>query len=54
VTETKKVTWPDQDQLRNATLVVMAFTILVSATIWLMDLISKTILVDLIMNFFGA
>ena len=54
VTETKKVTWPDQDQLKNATFVVIIFTILVSAVIWAMDLVSKWVLVDFIMGLFGA
>ena len=32
----QKVTWPDQDQLRNATIVVVImFTIAISAVIWL-------------------
>ena len=35
--ELQKVTWPDQDQLRSATLVVLIFTMVVSLIIWLMD-----------------
>ena len=54
VVEMNKVTWPDRDQLRNATWVVILFTILVSAIIWMMDLASKLVIVDLIMGFFGA
>ena len=51
--ELQKVTWPDWDQLRSATIVVLAFTIAVSAIIWLMD---KTVswLITLIMGLFGA
>jgi preprotein translocase subunit SecE len=51
--ELQKVTWPDMDQLRSATLVVLAFTVAVSAIIWLMD---KTVswIINLIMGLFGA
>ena len=51
--ELQKVTWPDYDQLQNATLVVVAFTLLVSGIIWLMD-VTVRFLVDLIMGVFGA
>ena len=54
VTEMEKVTWPDRDQLRNATWVVILFTILVSGLIWLMDIISRLVIVDLIMGLFGV
>ena len=36
--ELRKVTWPDTEQLKNATLVIIVFVIIVSAIIWLMDL----------------
>ena len=51
--ELQKVTWPDVDQLRSATIVVLMFTVAVSAVIWLMD---KTVswIVGLIMGLFGA
>lgn len=52
-TELQKVTWPDWEQLQNATLVVIAFTILVSGVIWLMD-VTVRFLVDMIMGVFGA
>ncbi len=51
--ELQKVTWPDWDQLRSATLVVLAFTIVVSAIIWLMDKFASW-LIGLIMGLFGA
>jgi preprotein translocase subunit SecE len=38
VDELKKVTWPDFPQLKNATLVVLVFVVIVSAIIWTMDL----------------
>ena len=51
--ELQKVTWPDQDQLKNATIVVIAFVFAISAVIWLMDMASRTV-IDFIMAIFGA
>ena len=53
VTELQKVTWPDSDQLRSATLVVGVFTVLVSLVIWIMDKTSDLV-VSGIMGIFGA
>ena len=53
VTELQKVTWPDSDQLRSATLVVGVFTALVSLVIWIMDKMSDVV-VSWIMRIFGA
>ncbi len=51
--ELSKVTWPDQDQLKSATLVVIVFVILISAIIWIMDVASRTV-IQFIMGLFGA
>ncbi len=51
--ELSKVTWPDQEQLRSATLVVILFVFLISAIIWIMDVASRTI-ISFIMGIFGA
>ena len=51
--ELQKVTWPDVEQLRSATLVVLVFTIAVSAIIWLMDTTVSWI-IGIIMGLFGA
>ena len=51
--EMAKVTWPDYDQLKSATLVVIVFVILISAIIWIMDMASRTV-INLIMGIFGA
>jgi preprotein translocase subunit SecE len=51
--ELQKVTWPDYEQLKNATIVVIVFCIIISAIIWLMDVTVRTVL-DLIMGVFGA
>lgn len=53
-TEMSKVTWPDRDQLRNATWVVILFTILVSGILWIMDIISRVVIQDFIMGLFGV
>ncbi len=44
VDELKKVTWPDWDQLRNSTFVVLVFVVIVSAIIWFMDSVVSAIL----------
>jgi preprotein translocase subunit SecE len=51
--ELQKVTWPDMDQLRSATVVVIVFTIVISAIIWLMDKAASWV-INLIMGIFGA
>lgn len=51
--ELQKVTWPDYEQLKNATLVVIVFLFLISATIWFMDVVVRAV-IDLIMGAFGA
>jgi preprotein translocase subunit SecE len=51
--ELLKVTWPDADQLRSATIVVIIFTIIISAIIWVMDLTASW-LVRTVMGLFGA
>lgn len=51
--ELSKVTWPDQEQLKSATMVVILFVILISAVIWIMDVASRTI-IGFIMGLFGA
>jgi preprotein translocase subunit SecE len=52
-TELLKVTWPDWDQLRSATLVVILFTIAISLVIWLMDSVASWG-ISTIMGLFGA
>ncbi len=54
VAEMERVTWPDRDQLRNATWVVILFTLLISAVIWIMDIISRAVIVDFIMGLFRS
>jgi preprotein translocase subunit SecE len=51
--ELQKVTWPDYEQLKNATLVVIVFVVGIAAVIWVMDFTVRT-LIDLILGIFGA
>lgn len=51
--EVQKVTWPDYEQLKSATWVVILFVILISGIIWMMDIGSRTVL-DMIFGIFGA
>ena len=51
--ELSKVTWPDLEQLRSATLVVILFVFLISAVIWIMDVTTRTI-ISFVMGIFGA
>ncbi len=51
--ELSKVTWPDKEQLQSATMVVIVFVILISAIIWIMDVVSRWS-IGLIMGMFGA
>jgi preprotein translocase subunit SecE len=51
--ELQKVTWPDYEQLKSATWVVIIFCIIVSAMIWAMDTFVRVVL-DAIMGIFGA
>lgn len=50
--ELKKVTWPDAQQLRSATLVILVFVVIVAAIIWLMDVGVRNV-IGLIMNLFA-
>jgi preprotein translocase subunit SecE len=51
--EMKKVTWPDVGQLKNATIVIIIFVIIVSAIIAVMDFGVRNVL-RLVMNLFAG
>lgn len=53
VDELKKVTWPDWPQLKNATLVIIVFVLLVALLIWFMDLGVRGV-IQLILNLFAG
>ena len=49
--ELKKVTWPDFPQLKNATLVIIVFVIIVALIIWIMDMSVRGI-INMILGLF--
>lgn len=51
--ELQKVTWPDYEQLKSATIVVIIFCIIISAMIWAMDGVVRLV-IDQIMSIAGA
>jgi preprotein translocase subunit SecE len=53
VEEIRKVTWPDWAQLKNSTLVVIVFVVIVSLIIFAMDAIIRGVL-GFIMNVFAG
>ena len=53
-TEMRKVTWPDRTQLRQATVAIIIFVLLIGLLIWLMDLVLQGVLVRAIPSLFGA
>ena len=52
-TEMRRVTWPDREQLRNATAVVLVFVLILAAVIGLMDTVFAGV-VRFIVRTFGA
>ncbi len=51
--EMKRVTWPDLEQLRNATAVIVVFVLVVAGIIGFMDLVFRKV-VNLIIRGLGA
>ena len=51
--ELQRVTWPDFEQLKSATWVIIAFSVVVAVIIWIMDFASRTV-INLILQVFGA
>ncbi len=51
--EVKKVTWPDRQQLKNATLVIIAFVLVMATIIGVMDLILQAIFVNVLPRLLG-
>jgi len=51
--ELQRVTWPDYEQLKNATFVIITFSAIVGLIIWIMDKASSTV-INLILSVFGA
>jgi preprotein translocase subunit SecE len=51
--EVKKVTWPDRQQLKNATLVIVGFVLLMAVVIGVMDIILQWIFVTALPRWLG-
>jgi preprotein translocase subunit SecE len=47
VAEMKKVTWPDQGQLKQMTIQILVFVLVIGAVIALLDLLLQTTLIRL-------
>ena len=54
IAELRKVTWPDVPQVRQATIAITVFVLLLGLVIWLLDLALQGVLVRLIPSLFGA
>ena len=52
--EMRKVTWPDRQQLRQATIAIIVFVGLLALLIYFMDLLLQNVLVKLIPSLFGV
>jgi preprotein translocase subunit SecE len=52
--ELSKVTWPDWPQLKQATITIVIFVLLIAGFIALMDLALQAVLVGAIPKLFGA
>jgi preprotein translocase subunit SecE len=52
VGELRKVTWPDKTQVRQATIAILIFVLIMGLVIWIMDLVLQGILVRLIPSLF--
>lgn len=51
--EIKKVTWPDREQLRESTVVIVAFVAIIAALIFLMDR-GVILVLNLVTSLFGG
>ncbi len=52
--ELRKVTWPDRPQLKQATIAVSIFVLIIGIIIWVMDLIFYSAFVRLLPAIFGV
>jgi len=48
----EKVTWPSWTQLQQSTVIVLVATLLITLLVWIMDLVSHTVL-QFIYSLFG-
>ncbi len=52
--EMRKVTWPDRQQLRQATIAIIVFVLVLGLLIFIMDWVLQLVLVQAIPSLFGA
>jgi preprotein translocase subunit SecE len=52
VTEMRKVTWPDRDQLKDTTIKIIIFVLFIGAVIGIVDVLLQLILVEGIPSLF--
>ncbi|HEV2643930.1 MAG TPA: preprotein translocase subunit SecE [Candidatus Elarobacter sp.] len=54
VAEMRKVTWPDRSQLKDTTIKIIIFVLLLGAVIALIDLVMQSVLVRFIPSLFAG
>ena len=54
VAEMRKVTWPDRGQVRQATIAIIIFVLLIALCITILDWILQSVLVRLIPSLFAG
>ena len=54
VTEMRKVTWPDREQLKDTTIKILIFVLFLAAVLGLVDLLLQLILVQGIPSLFAG
>jgi len=54
VTEMRKVTWPDREQLKDTTIKIIIFVLLLGLVITLLDFVLQGILIKLIPSLFAG
>jgi preprotein translocase subunit SecE len=52
VAEMRKVTWPDRPQVRQATIAIIIFVLLIGLVIFFLDLVLQGVLIRLIPSLF--
>ncbi|HJR41566.1 MAG TPA: preprotein translocase subunit SecE [Gemmatimonadaceae bacterium] len=52
--EMNKVTWPDRAQLRQATIAILIFVLVIAGVIAILDIVLNAVLVRLIPSLFGV
>jgi preprotein translocase subunit SecE len=52
IAEMRKVTWPDRAQVRQATIAIIIFVLLIGLVIFLLDVVLQGVLVRLIPSLF--